>query len=109
MPRQSWGTPGYSTFSRWFEQASERADVSIPASIEVTSSHAMIELVRLGVGIGLLESTAVSPAVRRELVVRPFSPELRFMSRILRPFGRPLSGRAERLLEIYREVVASLP
>ena len=97
----------YSTFNRLTEQAFERAGVSIPASIEVTSSHVMIELVRLGVGIGLLESTAVSPAVRRELVVRPFSPELRFMSRILRPPGRPLSGRAERLLEVYREVVTS--
>ena len=95
----------YSTFNRWIEQAVERVGVSVPASIEVTSSHVMIELVRLGVGIGLLESTAVSPAIRRELVVRPFSPELRFMSRILRPPGRPLSGRAERLLQIYREVV----
>jgi DNA-binding transcriptional LysR family regulator len=95
----------YSTFGRWIEQAFEQAGVSNQASIEVTSSHVMVELVRLGVGVGLLESTAISLAVRRQLVVRPFSPEIRFMSRILRPPGRPLSGRAERLLEIYREVV----
>jgi len=96
----------YSTFGRWIEQAFEQAGVSNQASVEVTSSHVMVELVRLGVGVGLLESTAISPAVRRQLVVRPFSPGIRFMSRILRPPGRPLSGRAERLLEIYREVVS---
>lgn len=97
----------YSTFNRWIEQAFERTGVSPPASIEVTSSQAMIELVRVGVGVGLLEATAISTAVRRELVVRPFDPELRFRSRILRPLGRPLLGRSERLLAIYREVVTS--
>ena len=99
----------YSTFTRWIEETFEKAGLSNPASIEVTSSHVMVELVRLGVGIGLVESTAISLAVRRELVVRPFSPELRFTSRILRPPGRPLSGRAERFLEIYREVVSTSP
>jgi DNA-binding transcriptional LysR family regulator len=97
----------YSTFSRWIEDAFKQADVNITASIEVTSSQAMIELVRVGAGVGLLEGAAVDPAISRKLIIRPFSPELRFTSRILRPFGRPMSGRAERLLAIYREVVSS--
>ena len=95
----------HSAFNRWIDPVLERNGAGLPTSMEVAASPALIELVRLGVGVGLLESAALAPAARRDLVVRPFRPELRLKSRVLRPPGRPLSGRAERMIEIYRDVV----
>jgi DNA-binding transcriptional LysR family regulator len=95
----------HSAFNRWIEQALERTGASLPTSIEVSASPALIELVRLGAGVGLLESAALASAARRGLVVKPFRPELRLSSRVLRAPGRPLSGRAERLIELYRDFV----
>jgi DNA-binding transcriptional LysR family regulator len=95
----------HSAFNRWIEQALERTGASLPTSIEVTASPPLIELVRLGAGIGLLESAALTRTDRRQLVVKPLTPELLLKSRVLRPPGRPLSGRAERLIEIYRDLV----
>ena len=94
-----------SAFNRWLEQAFERTGTVVPTSIEVSASPALIEVVRLGVGVGLVESAALSPEIRPALVVRPFLPELRIRSRVLRLPGRPMSRYAERALEIYRAAI----
>ena len=75
------------------------------SAIEVVAPPALIEVVRLGTGIGLLKSAALTPAIERELIVRPFKPELRLRSRVVPPSGRPFSRDAGRMVEIYRGVV----
>ena len=99
----------HSAFNRWLEDAFERTGTRLPTSIEVTASPVLIEIVRLGGGIGLVESAALTLEAARGLVVRPFTPELRLRSRVLRRPGRPLSRQAERLLDIYRDAVMALP
>jgi DNA-binding transcriptional LysR family regulator len=96
-----------SAFNLWLEQAFERSGIHILASIEVTASPALIEVVRQGVGVGLVESAALGPEMAASLVVRPFTPALHIRSRVLRLPGRPMSRHAERALEIYRGVIAT--
>ena len=57
----------------------------------------------------MLESAALTPAIERKLVVRPFGLGLRLRSRVLRSHGRPLSRHASRMVEIYRGLVEALP
>ena len=94
-----------SAFNRWLEQSFERAGIKVASSVEVGASPALIEVVRLGVGVGLVESAALSRAVLPSLVVRPFVPELHLKSRVLRAPGRPMTRHSERMLEIYQSVV----
>lgn len=94
-----------SAFNRWLEQAFDRAGVKVPTTVEVGASPSLIEVVRLGTGIGLVESAALNPEVMPSLVVRPLSPALHIKSRVLRAPGRPLSRYADRMLEIYRNLV----
>lgn len=96
----------HSPFNRWLEQAFQRENADVPSAIEITASPALIEAVRLGIGVGLIESAALPPDMRRRLTVRPFEPELRLASRIVRRPGHRLSRHAERLLEIYRTAPA---
>ena len=95
----------HSPFNRWLEQAFQRERSDVPSAIEITASPALIEAVRLGIGVGLIESAALTPEMRRKLTVRPFAPELRLASRIVRRPGHRVSRHAERLLEIYRSAV----
>jgi DNA-binding transcriptional LysR family regulator len=98
----------HSAFNRWLEDAFAQAGIALRTTIEVSASPALIEIVRLGAGVGLIESAALTAAAARTLVVRPFAPELTLRSRVLRRPGRLLSRHAERFLEIYRDI-ASLP
>jgi len=94
-----------SAFNRWLEQAFDKAGVKVSTTVEVGASPSLIEVVRLGTGVGLVESAALSPEVMPSLVVRPLSPALHIKSRVLRTPGRPLSRYADRMLEIYRNLV----
>jgi DNA-binding transcriptional LysR family regulator len=94
-----------SAFNLWLEQAFARAGVTVPTTIEIGASPALIEVVRQGAGVGLVESAALSGDMLPSLVVRPFRPELRLKSRVLRAPARPLSRHADRMLEIYRSLV----
>lgn len=96
----------HAPFSRWLEEALRRDGGAMPASpVEVTASPALIEAVRLGVGIGLVESAALEQSLRRSLVVRPFAPALSLSSRIVRKPGQRLARSAERLSSLYRSIV----
>jgi DNA-binding transcriptional LysR family regulator len=98
----------HSAFNRWLEDAFAQAGIRLRTTIEVSASPALIEVVRLGAGVGLIESGALTAEAARTLVVRPFAPELTLRSRVVRRPGRPLSRHAERFLEIYRDVVSLL-
>jgi DNA-binding transcriptional LysR family regulator len=98
----------HSAFNRWLEDAFAQAGIRLRTTIEVSASPTLIEIVRLGAGVGLVESAALTPEVARTLMVRPFVPELKLRSRVLRRPGHPMSRHSERFLEIYREIV-SLP
>jgi DNA-binding transcriptional LysR family regulator len=99
----------HSTFNRWLEGALEHTGVRLRTTIEVSASPALIEIVRLGVGVGLIESAALTADIARTLVVRPFAPVLKLRSRIVRRPGRPMSRHAERFLDIYREIASASP
>jgi DNA-binding transcriptional LysR family regulator len=99
----------HSAFNRWLETAFEQAGAALRTTIEVSASNALIEVVRHGAGVGLVESAALNAEAVRGLVVRPFAPELKLRSRVIRRPGRPMSRHAERFLEIYRDVVSASP
>ncbi len=94
----------HSAFTRWLDDALQRTGIRLRTTIEVSASPALIEVVRRGAGVGLIESAALGAELARTLVVRPFVPELKLRSRIVRRPGRPMSRYAERFLEIYRDV-----
>ncbi len=97
----------HSAFNRWLEDAFAQAGIGLRTTIEVSASPALIEVVRLGTGVGLIESAALTAEMARRMVVRPFAPELKLRSRVVRRPGRPMSRHAERFLEIYRDVVST--
>jgi DNA-binding transcriptional LysR family regulator len=96
----------HSVFNRWLEDACMQAGIRLRTTIEVSASPALIEVVRLGAGVGLIESAALTARAARALIVRPFAPELTLRSRVVRRPGRPMSRHAERFLEIYRDIAA---
>lgn len=93
------------TFGRWIGAAFARSGDDLTVDVEITASPALIEAVRIGTGVGLVEEAALGPHAGRDLVVRPFEIPLSFRSRILRMPGRALSRPAELLLDEYRRIV----
>ncbi len=77
----------------------------MPVAVEVTSSAALLALIRAGVGVGLVEPAAIAPFGATGFVIKPFLPALPVRSRIVRSRLRPLTRHAELLLEAYRAVV----
>ena len=77
----------HSSLNRWLEQVFQRENSDVPSAFDITASPALIEAVRLGIGVGLIELAALMPALRRRLTVRPFEPRLRLASRIVRRRG----------------------
>jgi DNA-binding transcriptional LysR family regulator len=79
----------------------------MPVAVEVTSSAALLALIRAGVGVGLVEPAAIAPFPLDQFVIRPFRPSLLIHSRIVRSRIRPLTRHAELLLAEYRAVVTA--
>jgi DNA-binding transcriptional LysR family regulator len=94
-------------FNRWLEDGFAQYGITLRTTIEVSALPALIEVVRLGAGFGLIDSVALTANAARRMVVRPFAPELKLRSRVVRRPGRPMSRHAERFLEIYRDVVST--
>lgn len=82
-----------------------RETVHLHSAVEVTSSAALLALVRAGVGVGIIEPAAIEPLLAKELIIRPLAPRIRVRSRILRSRIRPLTRHAELLLQEYRAIV----
>lgn len=77
----------------------------LPVSVEVTSSAALLALVRAEVGVGIIEPAALIDEFSTRFIIRPLHPRICIQSRILRSRMRPLTRHAEMLLEEYRQVV----
>ncbi|AEE67226.1 LysR family transcriptional regulator [Bordetella pertussis] len=92
-------------FGAMLETAFASAGVRMPVAVEVTSSAALLALIRAGVGVGLVEPAAIAPFGATGFVIKPFLPALPVRSRIVRSRLRPLTRHAELLLEAYRAVV----
>lgn len=94
-------------FGSFLEIAFSEAALHMPVSVEVTSSAALLALIRAGVGVGLVEPAAIAPFPLDHFVIRPFRPSLLIHSRIMRSRIRPLTRHAELLLEEYRAIVTA--
>lgn len=94
-------------FGSFVELAFSEAGLHMPVSVEVTSSAALLALIRAGVGVGLVEPAAIVPFPEDQFVVRPFRPSLLIHSRIVRSRIRPLTRHAELLLDEYRAVIGA--
>lgn len=92
---------------RWLARAFDGAGMALRVDVEVSASNLLVDCVRAGIGVGVLESAAVSARDQARLAVRPFRPALPFTSRILRLPHRLLSGPADALLDAYRAQIAA--
>jgi DNA-binding transcriptional LysR family regulator len=94
-----------SSMGRWLDSTFKKEGASIPVQIEVGASNALIEAVRIGAGVGLIEEGALDDNMRGRLVVRPFEPAQELRSRVISMPGRALTREASALLDAYRAVV----
>lgn len=93
------------TFGRWVRGAAMEAGADLNEAVQITASPALVEAVRSGLGVSVIEEAAISASAARELVVRELATPLSLRCRILRLPGRALSQPADFLLEEYKAVV----
>ncbi len=94
-----------SSMGRWLKATFQKEGVMVPIQIEVGASNALIEAVRIGAGIGLIEDGALGEYDRARLIVRPFEPTLELHSRVISMPARPLAKEASDLLAALRETI----
>ena len=93
-----------SSMGRWLKATFRKAGVTIPVQIEVGASNALIEAVRIGAGVGLVEEGALDERDHKRLIIRPFDPHLELHARVISMPGRPLGKEAADLLTMFRDI-----
>lgn len=99
----------YTSFGLFLRMLLSDDNVYPSVDVVVTSSALLITLVREGIGVGLVESPAILPSSRHDLVVKAFRPAATIRSRIIRSRIRPLSAQAELLLDACRRAAHDVP
>jgi DNA-binding transcriptional LysR family regulator len=86
------------------------ADANVPLriAVEVSQSATALALVRAGAGIALLDGFAFGGVRDQDLVIRPLSPEVGSVARILQARDRPLSRLAQAFLRIVNQVASEM-
>lgn len=92
----------YTSFGLFLRMLLADDNVYPDVDVVVTSSALLITLVREGIGVGLVESPAILPSSKCDLVVKAFRPMAAIRSRIIRSRIKPLSVHAELLLDVCR-------
>jgi len=84
------------------DRAFERADIPRRIIVETQANAVICDLVRRGVGVGLVDPFTAADYVGRGIVAIPFRPRIEFLVGILYPTHRPLSRVARVFLSIPR-------
>lgn len=83
------------------------ANVPLSIAVEVSQSTIACALVRAGAGVALLDGMGLMGSQNRDLVFRPFRPEVRIVSRLVQPRDRPCSRLAQEFTTFLRETILS--
>jgi DNA-binding transcriptional LysR family regulator len=80
-------------------------DVPLQTAIEVTQSTVACALVQVGAGVALLDGLAMMGLSRGDLVMRPFSPPVHVVGRLVLPRYHPQSRLAQDFIAVLRAMV----
>ncbi len=86
--------------ARHISQAFLAADVRPAIAVECQPSYAACALVAQGVGVAIVDPLTAAVFDGKDLVTRPFAPEIPFDVRLLRPAKRQSSTAAEALADL---------
>lgn len=87
-------------------RAMQEAEREIAVSVEASQSTSVCELVRAGVGVGVLDGLGLRVGIDMGLVARPLIPEIQLETSVILARHRTHGRAAQDCLEILREMAA---